>query len=61
MKGLIMAIYMFSLDFQVEANSKKEASKEIKKIIVADAEHNLTEDGIDAWLGDELTFVNIIN
>ena len=52
-------LYTFSLDFQVEANSKEEASKEIKKIIVADAKDNLTEENIDAWLGDELTFSHI--
>ena len=52
-------LYTFSLDFQVEANSKEEASKEIKKIIVEDAKDNLTEESIDAWLGDELTFSHI--
>ena len=54
-----MSIYTFSLDFQVEANSKEEASKEIKKTIVEDAKDNLTEESIDAWLGDELTFSHI--
>ena len=54
-----MALYTFSLDFQVEANSKEEASKEIKKIIVEDAKDNLTEEAIDTWLGDELTFSHV--
>ena len=52
-------LYTFSLDFQVEANSKEEASKEIKKTIVGDAKDNLTEESIDAWLGDVLTFSHI--
>ena len=54
-----MALYTFSLDFQVEANSKEEASKEIKKIILADAKDELTETNIDTFLGKELTFSHI--
>ena len=51
--------YKFSLDYSVTASSKKEASKLIKEKIGADAEYNLTEAGIDAWLGESVVFSNI--
>jgi len=67
MKGLIMAEkptfvvrrYTYSLDYSVEALSKTHATKLIKEKIVADAEHNLAESGIDEWLDDVLVFSHI--
>ena len=53
-----MPLYKFSLDYDTEANSKEEASKEIKRLIIEDAE-NLKEDNIDDWLGDVLTFSHV--
>ena len=51
--------YTFSLDYSVEASSVKEATKLIKENIVADAELNLSEAGIDTWLGELLEFSHI--
>ena len=51
--------YTYSLDYSVEALSKTHATKLIKEQIVADAKHNLTEAGIDAWLDDVLVFSHI--
>jgi len=53
--------YKFSLDYSVTASSKKEATKLIKEKIGADAEYNLTADGIDAWLGESIVFSHISN
>ena len=51
--------YTFSMDYYVEAPSKKEASRQVKELVLSDAKDNLTEESIYTFLGKELTFSHI--